>query len=80
MRRYGDKILICLKQAIIYIMFKTGHYDCVGERDIHHDLSDTDRATVYDKSKPYQVAILARGEFALLAVLFEIKKLILKTI
>lgn len=71
----------CEDTGIKYlIMFKTGHYDCVGERDIHHDLSDTDRATVYDKSKPYQVAILARGEFALLAVLFEIKKLILKTI
>ena len=54
------------------IMFKTGHYDCVGERDIHHDLLDSDRATVYDKSKPYEVAILARGDFALLAVFVKI--------
>lgn len=54
------------------IMYKTGHYDCVGERDIHLDLSDSDHATVYDKSKPYEVAILARGDFALLAVFVKI--------
>lgn len=48
------------------IAFKTGQYDVVGDRDIFIDDNDTDCGIVYDKSKPYEVQIIAKGYFALL--------------
>jgi hypothetical protein len=52
------------------ILFESGQYDVVGERDIHVDANDNKWGIVYDKSKPFVVEIKCRGELTLLAALF----------
>jgi hypothetical protein len=51
------------------IAFKSGQYDVVGERDIYIDDCDKESGIVYDKSKPYEIQIIAKGEFVFLCCL-----------
>ena len=51
----------------IFILFESGQYDVVGERDIH--VNDNKWGIVFDKSKPFLVEIKCRGELTLLAAL-----------
>ena len=63
-----DGVLFEDTQMKFLIMYKAGQYDIVGQRDIWIDKSDDSLAIVYDKSKPYEVAIVARGNLSLLAL------------
>ena len=49
------------------IAYKSGQYDVVGERSIFINEDDHETGTVYDKSKPYEVAILAKVKINLLS-------------
>ena len=49
------------------IAYKSGQYDVVGERSIFINEDDHETGTVYDKSKPFEVAILAKGKINLLS-------------
>jgi hypothetical protein len=51
------------------ILFESGQYDVVGEREIHVDTNDNKWGIVYDKSKPFVVEIKCRGKLNLLAAL-----------
>ena len=55
------------------IVFQGGQYDVVGERDIHIDANDMTIGIVYDKSKPYDVQIMAKGKLTLLTAALALK-------
>ena len=43
------------------ILYKSGQYNVVGERSIFIDENDNELGIVYYKSRPCEVAILAKG-------------------
>jgi hypothetical protein len=45
------------------IMYDSGDYSVVTEREIHLDSTDPERATVYHKNKPFGVEIIKKGTY-----------------